>query len=103
MTDMRLIYDLEYLEGLTIEKALYLSDGIALIFTDNSYCVIDLYNERFYDDEELIDNETLRDIGIITKEEYKKRKDEECQYAIDIDEALEKAEYERLKAKYEDQ
>ena len=104
MTDMELIANIKELEGKTIKKATFIDydEMLALIFTDNSYCVLrNGYQCLNLADEDDMHTYLLRDAGVITEEEKLKRDLADIE-AIRKEWASERATYERLKAKYGD-
>ena len=102
------ITDIAKLAGKTIEKAIMLDceETFGLLFTDGTYCSIDVH---FYDDSHDLEFDGSGDLsgrdlvtlGVITESELEVREARENRRLILFQEDHERKQYELLKAKYD--
>lgn len=102
---MKILVDLNELVGKTIKKAIRIDsdESIAITFTDETYGVIsakmcgDCYDLEL---ENSVDDNTKREIGIITEEEYKAIQDKRREKNKEETKIYELNQLARLREKY---
>ena len=103
----KIITKLEELEGKTILRTaslIRLTEGIGLIFTDDTYCVF-TSRSLYYDESEVelaeeVGDYELKELGFIDQVEYERRVENEKQEYNHKKELQQRREYQELKAKF---